>query len=176
MEPHGHFPVEQGIEDKVLNPRRGLPADVATEVNPSNLAKALGSDADGVFVNRAMKKPANYVAFSGQGHSLMSSAPSEAASQPLEGVSNMETECDEAVPMREPLVRRLGPGYSVIDHESSNQTNTQTDLMMNIASQLESLVNDAQDDDTAIVDIEDDNEVHNQLNYVLVNRNTNSPT
>ena len=73
LEPHGHFPVEPGIETRILGTSPAAPNPMLKKI-AAEMPKTLASGGSGVVVNRPMKFPTAYMPFSGEGHSLSDSA------------------------------------------------------------------------------------------------------
>ncbi len=206
LEPHGHFPVEPGIEERVLNSSL-LNSDSLKELGKlqKEVEEALASGSTGIAVNTPMNMSAfmssikHPKAFSGQGHSLISGSENARMPTDLEptvhgharqhramkfnelthdshpdcieeeteepGAVAMDTDskrergatevtCDSSAPCgqtAEPVLKRVGPGYSVLDPGAVNDINTQSDMFKTLASQLETITRKAAEDPDPVV-------------------------
>ena len=174
LEPHGHFQVEPGIEDRVLNTSLmgSLLEQVKAANKPPNISQSLSAGASGVIVNQGMKTSA--IPFTGHGHSLASTSSvdtrrpgdlimgsghgkrkarraSDSGVRHEESISEdgedeeeavMETGEEAATGGKEEDVplRRLGPGFSVLDQNAANQFSQTTDALRRLASQIDAIV------------------------------------
>ena len=83
LEPHGHYPIEPGIEELIT--RTGMLQSQIEQMAPPDVTQSLSTGGSGVVVNKSMVFPkGKTAAFSGQGHSLLSSNMNENMPQELE--------------------------------------------------------------------------------------------
>ncbi|XP_013409530.1 deubiquitinating protein VCIP135 [Lingula anatina] len=189
LEPHGHFPVEPGLEDKIL--RGGIPQAVRHPIpaSTSTHAATLASGGAGVVVNKPMQFPSQHVAFSGQGHSLRSNkenirmptdllpathhhhhhhAGTKNKASSFQGLSPMFAHPDsieeesesmdtgegasggeegETDAQGDSLFKRIGPGYSVVNHERTNSSNSQSEMLRSLAASIQAAVQEEAEED-----------------------------
>ena len=175
LEPHGHFAVEPGIEDRVVKSSKVQNQSHLMDNIPDSVIKALQTPATGTVVNKAMKIPTPdrmpHIPFSGPGQSLQSSKenirmPSdldpphhkhnnhkakhvnESNSShpdkiPEEVTEEMETDAER----ERQQYTRIGPGYSVINPQVTDEVNTTSEMIHNLASGLHSIAERAREDD-----------------------------
>jgi deubiquitinating protein VCIP135 len=177
LEPHGHYPIEPGIEKKVL--KDDAIAKLGQKLTPGEDGD-IGASGSGI----AHPRP-----FSGQGHALTScgekmpqdykplnahkarSVKTSGFSQRVELPAPIEEELEESsdglvtdkantdvdlyahldkktTRNRQPGFKRIGPGVSVLDQDSVNALNHQVEFMRAKALGIEAAIEEEEEEDT----------------------------
>ena len=171
LEPHGHFPVEPGIEAKVLKAEL-LSHSQATGATP-NVKDASGSSTPSYLINR---QQSSHTAFSGKGHSMIagnenirmphdlspvhhrhkamkfqdfaqSTGHPDSIDEEYEEGGTLKTDTTDHTGTVDTLYTRKGPGYSVINPELTNAVSATAQLINNLTSNIQSLVDETSTSD-----------------------------
>ena len=159
LEPHGHFPMEPNIEQKILD---------SGSLQTSHLVGSGGDQAAGGRKSFGKKCQQAHVPFSGQGHSMLSSSENISMPHDLDmaphghkvsklshysgslphpdSIQEEEDEQNAAVAAAmdmEPTFKRVGPGCTVLDTDGGGEklhNDTTPDAFRTLASQIREIV------------------------------------
>lgn len=152
LEPHGHFPVEAGVEERVLSSGSG--GGIALQPSTSNVIHGVGellqSGASGVCVNKLGGQVTDCrTAFFGHGYSLKNTSSNVEIGHDLEDkeeVMDADSRETQSIDVTvEPgsqstELLRKGPGYSVLNSAvvaSVSSTQEERDRRQSLASELQ---------------------------------------
>lgn len=163
LEPYGHFPVEPGVEEKILRKKQSTDAigtKASVEDDDASLKDTEMASTSGVVISKSQQILASHVPFHGHGYSLRDSSNQPSTSSVSHEAlrldehkkynsldkfdEQMETDNDVQsttndnleVPNPLPALIRKGPGYSTINPEITNLYNSHTERLKTLASQI----------------------------------------
>ncbi len=114
------------------------------------LKKILSAGGSGVVVNKTMKYPNMTLAFSGQGHTLSASKPESEDNK----LATMETDSTDSEASSDSKVfSRVGPGYTVLNPQATNEVNVTSEAFRHIVSGIEAVLENVEDDEMEPVDM-----------------------
>ena len=180
LEPHGHFPVESGIEDRILGTaiwKEGSPKKDTTMTSlrssreiqaEKEVKQALTVGSSGIILDKTMKYPKP--AFTGQGHTLsgsvggqgQSSGQGASTSESAQGgdtaaETGAEKTVEEGMDTTEDAAEdsefvRVGPGCTVLNYRKTNAANETSEQFKTLAAAIESAVKDSENQNEAVVE------------------------
>ncbi|XP_076331190.1 deubiquitinating protein VCPIP1-like [Tachypleus tridentatus] len=163
LEPHGHFAISEGIEERVL----GQTLRVSEASPVSSVASLPGSS--GIVSTSAVPRRSAHIPFQGMGHTLRESQPTNSkvtAEREVACPKTPFTSHSVALPGATPSIippqtsTRKGPGFSVLDPQEVGVTRSPEDRLKEMVAKIKSADHPSEEDNLKRLEcLEEDTEM-----------------